>query len=82
MEIYGMTGERLGNIGQAHAEPHGLPQWKHDLLSKPSVSARRGVARGFDAAYEDTSTLVLTSVGSWFIDIRFALGEDPTGGGS
>jgi hypothetical protein len=80
MEIYGMTGERLGVIGQAPEAQ--LPPWKRELLAKPSVSARRGIARGFDAAYEDTSTLVLTSAGSWFVDIRFALGQDPTGGAS
>jgi hypothetical protein len=82
MEIYGMTGERLGNIGQTQPESETQPQWKLDLLSTPSISVRRGVARGFDAAYEDTSTLVLTSRGRHFIDIRFALGDNPTGGDS
>lgn len=78
-----MTGERLGNIGRApDPGPETLPQWKMELLSKPNVSERRGIAQGFDAAYEDTSTLVLTSAGSRYIDIRFALGEDPTGGAS
>jgi hypothetical protein len=82
MEIYGMTGERLGNIGQSQSPTERRPQWKLDLLSTPSISVRRGVARGFDAAYEDTSTLVLTSRGRHFIDIRFALGDNPTGGDS
>lgn len=78
-----MTGERLGAIGPTPpATTDTLPQWKASLLAKPSVSARRGIARGFAAAYEDTSTLVLTSRSSWFVDIRFALGQDPTGGAS
>jgi hypothetical protein len=81
MEIYGMTGERLGAIGPTPPADT-LPQWKASLLAKPSVSARRGIARGFAAAYEDTATLVLTSRTSWFVDIRFALGQDPTGGAS
>ena len=73
-----MTGERLGNVGQQpDTERATSPQWKLELLSLPSVSARRGVARGFDAAYEDTSTLVLTSPGHHFVDIRFALGDSP-----
>lgn len=45
MQMYGMSGERLGTIGQ---EPEGLswklPAWKQDFLAKPSVSIRRGIA--------------------------------------
>lgn len=45
MQMYGMSGERLGVIGQ---EPQGLPwklpAWKQDFLAKPSVSVRRGIA--------------------------------------
>jgi hypothetical protein len=82
MEIYGMTGERLGNIGQSQPPAEAHPQWKLDLLSTPGISVRRGIARGFDAAYEDTSTLVLTSRGRRFVDIRFALGDSPTAGDS
>jgi hypothetical protein len=80
MEIYGMMGERLGTIGTVTPPPP--PGWKASLLAKASVSTRCGIAWGFAAAYEDTSTLVLTSPSSWFIDIRFALGPDPTGGAS
>ena len=46
MEMYGMTGERLGTIGVAEprrSEDH-LPQWKREFLSKPSISTRRGIA--------------------------------------
>lgn len=56
MEIYGMTGEKLGTIGQvdkgkkdanadvdAVQDAH-LPQWKRDFLQKPSISTRRGIA--------------------------------------
>jgi hypothetical protein len=83
MEIYGMTGERLGTIGVTPpVTTETPPGWKASLLAKPSVSTRCGIAWGFAAAYEDTSTLVLTSPSSWFIDIRFALGPDPTGGAS
>ena len=42
MEIYGMTGERLGPIGSEGQEPE--PEWKRILLSRPSVSVRRGIA--------------------------------------
>jgi len=45
MQMYGMSGERLGAIGQ---EPEGLlgklPAWKQDFLAKPSVSIRRAIA--------------------------------------
>lgn len=54
MEIYGMTGERLGKIGvkyetaeEKHEARQGeddLPQWKKDFLSKPSISVRKGIA--------------------------------------
>jgi hypothetical protein len=78
MEIYGMTGERLGTIGSSGAES--LPEWRRKLSSKPSISQRRGIARGFDPPYEDTDTLVLTSTHGRFIDIRFNIGEFPTAG--
>ena len=47
MEIYGMTGERLGTIGSTEKKPDeaNLPQWQRDFLSKPSISVRRGIAR-------------------------------------
>jgi hypothetical protein len=47
MEIYGMTGERLGEIGiryQKSLQEQDLPQWKKDFMSKPSVSIRDGIA--------------------------------------
>jgi len=79
-----MTGESLGTIGQSQAEAkvdvESLPDWKRNLLFKPGISTRQGIAWGFSPAYEDTSTLVLTSRGSRFIDIRFTLDGDPTGG--
>ncbi|KAK5213664.1 hypothetical protein LTR41_001244 [Exophiala xenobiotica] len=80
MEFYGMTGEKLGVIGQIDSSKSkfdDLPQWKKDLLQKPSVSVRKGIAwqnaQGFDSPYEDTSTLVLTSKTGTFVDIRFPL---------
>jgi len=45
MEMYGMSGERLGVIGQALGGlPSKLPSWKQDFLAKPSVFIRRGIA--------------------------------------
>ena len=46
MEMYGMSGERLGLIGlESPAEASAkLPKWKQDFLLKPSVSIRRGIA--------------------------------------
>ncbi|KIY00543.1 uncharacterized protein Z520_03206 [Fonsecaea multimorphosa CBS 102226] len=76
MEIYGMLGERLGTIGEVKkeedkAEGAEFPQWKKDLLRKPSISIRKGIAWGYTPPYEDTDTLVLTSPKSSFVDIRF-----------
>ena len=59
-----------------------MPDWQRALLSKPSISVRRGIAWGFNQAYEDTSTLVLTSTSSHYVDIRFSLKGDPTSGAS
>ena len=42
-----MTGEKLGVIGQIDATTSkfdDLPQWKKDLLQKPSISVRKGIA--------------------------------------
>ena len=53
MEFYGMSGERLGTIGQPKppspppplpATTAVLPQWKKDFLQKPSISVRKGIA--------------------------------------
>ncbi|EHY53022.1 hypothetical protein HRR83_006139 [Exophiala dermatitidis] len=90
MEIYGMTGEKLGTIGQvdkgkkdanadvdAVQDAH-LPQWKRDFLQKPSISTRRGIAWGYSPPYEDTDTIVLTSPKAVFVDIRFPLRPAPT----
>ncbi len=47
MEFYGMTGEKLGVIGQidgTKSKFDDLPQWKKDLLQKPSISVRKGIA--------------------------------------
>ena len=73
-----MTGERLGVIGRQDEDL--TPDWKSMLLSKPSVSTRRGIAWGFRPPYEDTSTLVLTSNGNDFVDVRFSLRGDATSG--
>ncbi|KAL2429864.1 hypothetical protein ABEF95_012442 [Exophiala dermatitidis] len=90
MEFYGMTGEKLGTIGQvdkgkkdanadvdAVQDAH-LPQWKRDFLQKPSISTRRGIAWGYSPPYEDTDTIVLTSPKAVFVDIRFPLRPAPT----
>ncbi|KIX02397.1 uncharacterized protein Z518_08338 [Rhinocladiella mackenziei CBS 650.93] len=81
MDFYGMTGEKLGTIGQVEGKSPrqgNLPQWKKDFLEKPSVSIRKGIAWGFSSPYEDTSTLVLTSPKSDFVDIRFPVQPDPS----
>jgi hypothetical protein len=47
MEMYGVTGEKLGVIGKSiETAPKAseLPQWKKDFLEKPSISVRRGIA--------------------------------------
>ena len=44
MEMYGMTGERLGTIGQLQPAAAELPGWKKEFLQKPSVSVRKGIA--------------------------------------
>ncbi|EXJ81028.1 hypothetical protein A1O3_07316 [Capronia epimyces CBS 606.96] len=79
MEFYGMTGEKLGTIGQVEekgAKGADLPRWKKAFLEKPSISIRKGIAWGFSPPYEDTSTLVLTSPNAVFVDIRFPLQPD------
>ncbi|KIV89632.1 hypothetical protein PV10_07018 [Exophiala mesophila] len=83
MEFYGMSGERLGTIGQTKppspspATTAVLPQWKKDFLQKPSISVRKGIAWGYSPPYEDTSTLVLTSHKGDFVDIRFPVTPEP-----
>ena len=42
MEMFGLGGERLGKIGTSQEEE--VPEWKKTLLSKPSVSKRKGIA--------------------------------------
>jgi hypothetical protein len=42
MEMYGMTGERLGTIGQSENEEP--TEWEQALSSKPSISVRKGYA--------------------------------------
>ena len=42
MQMYGMSGELLGPIGVS--KDNDLPGWKKDILSKPSVSIRKGLA--------------------------------------
>ncbi|KAI1618619.1 hypothetical protein EDD37DRAFT_274523 [Exophiala viscosa] len=71
MEFFGMTGEKLGTIGKVEGKEQKLPQWKRDLLQKPSISIRDGIAWQYSSPYEDTSTLVLTSPESVFVDLRF-----------
>jgi len=58
------------------------PDWQWAMLSKPSISIRKGKAFGFDKPFEDTSTLVLTSATGYYIDVRFNLKGDPTSGPS
>ncbi|KAK5939638.1 hypothetical protein PMZ80_008017 [Knufia obscura] len=72
MQMYGMSGEQLGVIGQEqNTSPEKLPAWKQDFLAKPSASVRRGIAWGYNPPYEDTDTLVLTAPSGEFVDIRF-----------
>ncbi|KAL2417571.1 hypothetical protein ABEF95_012256 [Exophiala dermatitidis] len=90
MEFYGMTGEKLGTIGQVDkgkkdtnadadaVHDDDLPQWKRDFLQKPSISTRRGIAWGYSPPYEDTDTIVLTSPKAVFVDIRLPLRSAPT----
>jgi hypothetical protein len=39
----------------------------------PSISARRGIAYGYSAPYENTDTIVLTAPSGRFVDLRFPL---------
>ncbi|KAF7502638.1 hypothetical protein GJ744_005413 [Endocarpon pusillum] len=83
MQIFGVTGEWLGRMGNTEAEqererereqaPEPEPEWKGILLAKPSVSVRKGIAWGTNPPSEPTSTLVLTSTKSYYVDIRFSL---------
>lgn len=41
------------------------------MLSKPSISIRRGIAWGYEAAEEPIDRLVLTARSSKFVDVRF-----------
>lgn len=44
MEIYGMTGEKLGTIGRPELEASKpMEEWQRILLSKPSASMRRSI---------------------------------------
>lgn len=54
------------------------PSWVNDLLSKPSISTRRGLALGYADPTEESDVLVLTSHSSTYVDIRFALSGNPT----
>lgn len=69
MEIYGMTGEKLGVIGQVQAETQqqsDLPQWKLDFLRRPSISVRKSIAwvsffyTSFASIEQSTSTVILS----------------------
>ena len=42
MQMYGMSGEPLGHIGQS--EMSKIPAWKRDALAKPTASVRKGIA--------------------------------------
>lgn len=42
MQMYGMSGEPLGRIGQS--QPSKIPAWKKDVLAKPTASIRKGIA--------------------------------------
>src|ERR1700761_1442098 len=86
MEIHGILGESLGSIG-GHQPPvssstttqedsRPVPEWKKALLSRPSISTRKGMAWEFEDPFEDTDTLVLTSGEGWFVDVRFSLSGD------
>lgn len=65
-----MTGEKLGTIGDA-VDQESMPEWKKSFLSTPSISVRKGIARGFNPPSEDTDTLVLTANSYKFVDVRF-----------
>ena len=54
-----------------------VPSWATDLLSRPSISVRRGIAWGFDDPTEDSDVLVLTSESGLYVDIRFAKANGP-----
>ncbi|ERF76704.1 hypothetical protein EPUS_02243 [Endocarpon pusillum Z07020] len=76
MQIFGVTGESLGRIGteaKQEREQAPEPEWKGILVAKPSVSVRKGIAWGTNPPSEPTSTLVLTSAKSYYVDIRFSL---------
>ncbi|RMD41852.1 hypothetical protein DV735_g3296, partial [Chaetothyriales sp. CBS 134920] len=88
MEVYGLTGEKLGLIGEVAkdkdtvvAAAPALPEWQRAYLSKPSISIRKGIAWGYQAPYEDTDTIVLTAPSSRFVDIRLPRKQqhDPSG---
>ncbi|RMZ83339.1 hypothetical protein DV737_g1674, partial [Chaetothyriales sp. CBS 132003] len=83
MEMFGMTGERLGTIGAVEKSREdeaeaALPQWQREFLSKPSVSIRQGIAWRYEPPYEDTDTIVLTAPSSRFVDIRLPKTPDPS----
>ena len=44
MQMYGMSGEKLGPIGPKADVEAKSSSWKEDFLSKPSVSIRKGIA--------------------------------------
>lgn len=50
------------------------------LHPQPLISTRRGIAWGLDPRKEDSSVLVLTSPTRYYVDIRYALVGNPTGG--
>ncbi|RMZ81502.1 hypothetical protein DV738_g2297, partial [Chaetothyriales sp. CBS 135597] len=81
MEVYGMTGEKLGMIGEGGKDQDtaaaALPEWQRAYLSKPSISIRRGIAWGYQPPYEDTDTVVLTAPSCRFVDIRLPKKHDP-----
>ena len=74
-QMHGVTGEPLTRTASPPASSTStaaVPSWATDLLSRPSISVRQGIAWGFDDPTEDSDVLVLTSESGLYVDIRFA----------
>ena len=74
-QMHGVTGEPLTSTATAtETSPNvvDLPSWAKNLLSKPSISVRRGIAWGFEEPFEESCVLVLTTPTGLYVDIRFA----------
>lgn len=79
-QMHGVTGEPLTRTASPPASATSttaVPSWATALLSRPSISVRRGIAWGFDDPTEDSDVLVLTSESGLYVDIRFAKASRP-----